>query len=74
MFDKIWPLYSYVFYIEPEFDIVDDGVRSADKKFRDSIAELFEAVIEREQLSVIRIKGSVRERVTTVINMLEGRR
>ena len=73
MFKKVWPLYSYVFYIEPEFDIVDDGVRSVDKPFRDAIAELFEAVIEREKLSIIRIKGSVRERATTVINMLEGR-
>jgi GTPase SAR1 family protein len=42
VFNKVWHSYDYVFYIEPEFEIVDDGVRSINKQFRDEIAELFE--------------------------------
>lgn len=73
IFNKVWPKYDYVFYIEPEFDLIDDGIRSADIKFRDEIADLFEMVIDKEKLTVTRIKGSVRDRVTTIINILEGR-
>lgn len=73
VFHKVWYSYDYVFYIEPEFDIVDDGVRSTNKQFRDEIADLFEATIEKEKLSMLRVKGSVRNRVNTIIDHLEGR-
>jgi len=73
IFKKVWNSYDYVFYIEPEFEIVDDGVRSIDKQFRDEIAELFETTIEKEKLSMHRVKGSVRDRVNTIIDFLEGR-
>ena len=46
VFNKVWHSYDYVFYIEPEFEIVDDGVRSVDVKFRNEIAELFETTID----------------------------
>ena len=42
-------------------------------KFRNEIVELFETIIEKEKLSVRRVSGSVRTRVTTIIDMLEGR-
>jgi nicotinamide riboside kinase len=73
VFKKVWNSYDYVFYIEPEFEIVDDGVRSIDKQFRDEIAELFEITIDKEKLSIHRVKGSVRDRVNTIIDFLEGR-
>ena len=73
VFQKVWHSYDYVFYIEPEFEIVDDGVRSTNKQFRDEIADLFEATIEKEKLSMLRVKGSVRNRVNTIIDHLEGR-
>jgi nicotinamide riboside kinase len=73
VFNKVWHSYDYVFYIEPEFEIVDDGVRSINKQFRDEIADLFEATIEKEKLNMFRVKGSVRNRVNTIIDHLEGR-
>ena len=73
VFNKVWHSYDYVFYIEPEFEIVDDGVRSINKQFRDEIADLFEATIEKEKLNMLRVKGSVRNRVNTIIDHLEGR-
>ena len=73
VFNKVWYSYDYVFYIEPEFEIIDDGVRSINKQFRDEIAELFETTIEKKELSMHRVKGSVRNRVSTIIEYLEGR-
>jgi len=73
VFNKVWYSYDYVFYIEPEFEIIDDGVRSINKQFRDEIAELFETTIEKKELSMHRVKGSVRNRVNTIIDHLEGR-
>jgi nicotinamide riboside kinase len=73
VFDKVWPAYDHVFYIAPEFDIADDGERSVSTDFRDEIVEIFETIIKTNKLPVIRIKGSVRERVSTIINILEGR-
>lgn len=73
VFDKVWPEYDHVFYIEPEFDIVDDGVRSTNLSFRNEIADLFETTIEKEKLTMHRVKGSVRNRVNSIIDLLEGR-
>ena len=73
VFAKVWPMYDHVFYIEPEFDIVNDGIRSVDIKFRDTIASIFELTIEKNELSMHRVKGSVRNRVNTIIEYLEGR-
>jgi GTPase SAR1 family protein len=73
VFLKVWPEYDYVFYIEPEFDIVDDGVRSKDITFRNDIVNIFESMIKEKSLHVIRVKGSVRNRVSTIIDILEGR-
>lgn len=73
VYQKTISNYDYLFYISPEFDVEDDGERSTNVQFRDEIVTLFEHYITREKLPVIRIKGSVRERVSTVINILEGR-
>jgi len=73
VFNAVWQKYDHVFYIEPEFDIVDDGVRSVDLAFRDEIADIFESVIEKKKLSMHRVKGSVRNRVNTIVDIFEGR-
>lgn len=72
IYKKLWPMYDKVFFIEPEFDIVSDGVRSTDIKFRNDIANIFRNVIELEKLKVVLIRGSVRERVSTVITECLG--
>ena len=73
VFKKLIKSYTHIFYIEPEFDIVDDGERSINKEFRDEIVEIFDTVMTRNKISVIKIKGSVRNRVNMVIDILEGR-
>ena len=73
IFHRVWEHYDHVFYIEPEFEIEEDGTRSVNKAFRDEIVDIFEWAIEKKKLSVTRIKGSVRNRVDTIIGILEGR-
>lgn len=72
MFNKIWHLYDAVFYIEPEFDLVDDGVRSTDLLFRDSIVNEFKQAIAELQLHKDRffhLTGSVVNRVNRVMDI-----
>lgn len=75
MFGKMWHCYDIVFYIGPEFDIVDDGVRSVDEIFRDSIVEEFKQAIAELQLHKDRffyLSGSVVSRVNRVKEIYEG--
>lgn len=71
VFEKVINSYDLLFYIPPEFDIKDDGVRSTDKKFRDDIAELFKYIIDERLVPVIHIQGTVRERVEQVLRFVK---
>ena len=62
--------YDYIFYIRPEFDIVDDGVRSISLDFRDEISDLFEGFITELPREHITVSGSVRERVDQVLKVI----
>lgn len=62
--------YDVMFYIAPEFDIVPDGVRATDVSFRDEIAEIFEEVIELYGIEVIRLTGTVENRMKTILDAL----
>ena len=66
--------YDLLFYIPPEFELEDDGVRSIDVTFRNSIVESFENVIYTHGLTVTILKGSLRERLDTVIESYEKAR
>lgn len=66
-------LYDMIFYIRPEFDIVDDGVRSIDVNFRDRISQIFENTLyihAPEQLVVV--SGDIQTRVKQVLDTLKG--
>lgn len=68
VFSKTIDEYDFLFYIKPEFDIEDDGVRSSDKEWQKVVEELFDSAIEHFELKVIPISGSVRQRVEQVLN------
>jgi nicotinamide riboside kinase len=70
LFEKI--RYDIYFYISPEFPIVPDGTRSENSEFRDRIAELFEEYIEAYQLDVVRLTGSVENRVNQFMNAIDA--
>ena len=70
IYDKIIHEYDYIFYIPPEFNIVDDGVRSIDPSFRDEIVELFEGYITEMPREIVRLSGSVRERLDQIMKVI----
>jgi len=70
MYDRIISQYDYLFYIRPEFDIVDDGVRSIDPNFRDEISEIFEGFITELPREITIVSGSVRERLEQVMKYI----
>lgn len=73
VFVKLQPKYTIQFYIVPEFEIKNDGVRSIDLRFRDRIVELFDFYIDTYKVPVVKLTGSVRERVEQVIKYVEER-
>ena len=58
--------YHYIFYTDPNIPLVDDGVRSVNKEFKDEIVTLFNEYIIVYVLPVIVLKGSVQERLDTL--------
>ena len=63
--------YDVIFYLEPEFEIVDDGVRATDSQFRNDILEIFNFIIKMYEIPVICLTGSVQERVQQILNVLK---
>ena len=61
--------YDKIFYLKPEFSIVDDGVRSSSVQFRDEIASIFERYIAEFNLkkhNIVELSGSVEERLEAI--------
>lgn len=71
VYNKLMPMYDLVFYIPPEFEIEEDGTRSINKFFRDRIVGLFDQYIKEHDIELIYLRGSVRERVDTVLKFIK---
>lgn len=67
IYAKVQPMYDFFFYIKPEFEIEDDGVRSTDTEFRDEIVKIFDVLIQ--DVPHIPLTGSVRERVQQIMDV-----
>ena len=72
LFWRYGEMYDYIFYLTPEFDLEDDGVRSVDQDFRDSIENWFEAIIEQDKIKVHGLTGSVEERIKQFKEIING--
>lgn len=72
IFKKTIDMYDYLFYIAPEFPIENDGVRSVSERWQQEIVDIFEDFILEFNLSkkVVRVSGSVRERVNTILKTI----
>lgn len=62
--------YDIIFYLTPEFDIVSDGVRSTDEKFRNEIVSIFEHLIKEFNITVVRLTGTAEERLKSTKKIL----
>ncbi len=58
--------YDVIFYIRPEFDMIEDGVRSTDVKFRNAVLENFDYLVQ-ERNNVVVLTGTVEERMNTIM-------
>lgn len=63
VFEETISSWDAIFFLRPEFEIVDDGVRSVNVEFHRSIVFLFDHFIEKYNLQVIQLTGSVEDRV-----------
>ena len=70
VFSRLINKYDYLFYINPEFELVNDGIRSPDESFRDKIALLFNEAINSAEYKVWTISGDVQSRIDQVKNIM----
>jgi dephospho-CoA kinase len=66
LFKYLIPQYDILFYLVPEFNIVDDGVRSTSHTFQHDIQTIFEKYIEQYNIPVVYITGTVENRIEQV--------
>ena len=59
--------FDVIFYIEPEFGIANDGVRSLDLKFQRAIADIFKELIDDLDIKVVKLSGTIEERYKTIL-------
>lgn len=64
--------YDVIFYIEPEFELENDGVRSTDRSFRDEVQRYFNYYIKELNINVVYLKGTVEERLNIISNELKN--
>lgn len=77
----VWELtrdyYDFIFYIRPEFDMVEDGTRSTNSEFRDEVLKIFDKYIAesynrnvdyygKNNNNIYMISGTVEQRVQQV--------
>lgn len=68
IFDKLIGKYDLLFYILPEFDIEENGIRSTKVDFRNDIVRIFdEVMVNKKIFNYIKLSGSVRLRVEQVL-------
>ena len=68
--------YDYIFFIEPEFGVIPDGVRNSDPIFQEAVSYLFTGVIEDlkkkyKLTNIYKITGSVDDRISQIINVMK---
>ena len=72
LFKKLIGNIDIILYTEPDIPLVDDGERSVNKEFRDTIINLFEEAIDHFKIDVIRLSGTVDNRIKTIYNIVDN--
>lgn len=66
--------YDLIFYLVPEFEMVEDGVRSLNKEFRDEVKSIFDKYVnlinDKLKVKVITLHGSVEERMKQIYDSI----
>ena len=72
IFDMLIHKYDIIFYVQPEFDIIDDGVRSVNKEFRDEVVNHFNHHIKFCK-NIHYINGDEKQRLNQINKILSER-
>lgn len=64
--------YDYIFYIRPEFEMEDDGIRSINQEFKDSIHHIFEKTLDEYSIPFILLTGSKEKRLNTFVSTISN--
>ncbi len=68
-------LYDYHLVLKPEFDLIDNGIRSIDKIYQKEINDLFTAnvnmLMDFVPEKIIILTGSIEDRVNTVLSLVK---
>lgn len=64
--EVIYSKYSIIFYTKPDFKFIEDGVRSNKNNFRNKMDEIFEELIKKYDVPVIRLEGSIEKRIKII--------
>lgn len=62
--------YDYIFYIKPEFPIVDDGLRSTNIDFQSGVDKVYENFLKESQIDFVYLSGSVEERMKRILEII----
>lgn len=69
-FDITIEKYDHIFYISPEFDIIDDNFRSIDKQFQNDTHLFFIEEVNKYK-HIHKINGSIEERIKQIKNIIK---
>ena len=72
LFEQTIRKYDAICYVEPELPLIDDGVRSIDKNFYNTVVDNFETLINSYEIPVHRISGTVEQRVNQVSKIINS--
>ena len=71
LFENMITQYDYIFYIEPELALVNDGQRSIDLDFFTEVNNNFDSIISTYKVPVVRVRGTVEERINFIKNTIQ---
>lgn len=63
--------YDIIFYIEPEFQLKDDGVRPQDIEFRAGVLKCYHYYLNQWSLPIVILSGTIEQRMKTVKNTIK---
>jgi len=72
IFEKTYDKYDVFFYLPPEIAVIEDGVRSVNKEFREETHNLFLTYIENYELRAVQLPGPPLIKAHHIINFIKG--
>jgi hypothetical protein len=73
---KCYKNYDIIFYIEPELELKEDGIRPTDKEFFDKVVYYYDRWLEniatyKNSPKIVRLSGSVEDRVSIFLHEMK---